>query len=43
MKSTVHQSQELSQDGEMILNQKHRNMKKKDIKIHNKNAFVTGF
>jgi hypothetical protein len=27
----------------MILNQKHRNMKKKDIKIHNKNAFVTGF
>lgn len=43
MKCTVHQSQELSQDGEMILNQKHRHMKKKYIKIHNKNAFVTGF
>jgi len=42
-KCIVHQSQELSQDGELILNQKHRNMKKKDIKIHNKNAFVTGF
>lgn len=42
-KCTVRQSQELSQDGEMILNQRQRNMKKKDIKIHNKNAFVTGF
>jgi len=43
MQCTVHQSQELSQDGEMILNQKHGNMKKKDITFHNKNAFVTGF
>lgn len=42
-KHTVHQSQGLSQDGGTILNQKHRNMKKKDIKIHNKSAFVTGF
>jgi len=42
-KCTVHQSQELSQDEEVILNKKHRNMKKKDIKIHNKSAFVTGF
>jgi len=42
-KCTVHQSQELSQDEEVILNKKHRNMKKKDIKIHKKSAFVTGF
>lgn len=42
-KYTVHQSRELSQDEEVILNQKHRNVKKKDIKIRNKSAFVTGF
>jgi hypothetical protein len=44
MTHTIHQSQELSQDEDcMILNQKHRNMKKKGIKFHNKSAFVTGF
>jgi hypothetical protein len=43
MKCTVQQSEDLSQDGKMILNQKHRNMKKRDIKIHTKSAFVTGF
>jgi hypothetical protein len=44
MTHTIHQSQELSQDEEcMILSQRNRNTKKKDIKIHNKNAYVTGF
>lgn len=44
MTHTTHQSQELSQDEEgMILSQKNRNTKKKDTKVYNKNAFVTGF
>lgn len=42
-KCTAHESQELSQDEEVIPNKKQTNMKKKDIKIHNKREFVTGF
>jgi hypothetical protein len=44
VRQTVEESQELSQHEEsMILSQRSSKMKKKDIKIHNKNASVAGF